>query len=59
LQDRLDLAEHFGALAIASLDSAVADVREHLLEPNRDRRGKKRFQLLFWLTPPWHERWAA
>jgi hypothetical protein len=59
LQHRLGLAKHFGAIAIAALDSAIAHAREHLLEPNRDRCRKERLELLFWLTPPWHERWAA
>ncbi|MBW2379836.1 MAG: hypothetical protein JRG70_09870 [Deltaproteobacteria bacterium] len=57
-EHRLGFAKHFGALAIAPLDAAVAGSREHLLEPNRDRRRQERCELLFWLTPVRHERWA-
>ena len=59
LQHRLRLAQHFGTPAIAPLDPAVAGVREHLFDPHRDRRGQKRFELLFWLTPLWHIRRAT
>jgi len=58
-QDRFGLTKHFRATAIAALDAAVAEVREHFLESNRDRRRQERLELLFWLTPRWHERSAA
>ena len=59
LLPRLDLAEHFGALAIASLDPAVAEMRKHLVESHRDRSGQESLELLLWLTPPGHIGWAA